>query len=78
MAFYQDHNLPNFKVHDIPTQQDTQQNARLNVLDSAVVVKSYTSAQIAALTGVRAGTIVLNISVNQFWGYTGLAWVPLN
>jgi hypothetical protein len=42
--------------------------------ETTVVLKNYTTAQIAALTGMEAGTIVYDATITALKFYNGTAW----
>jgi len=44
------------------------------VQDSTIVLKTYTTAQIAALTGMVAGTLVYDSTATSLKFYNGSAW----
>jgi len=44
------------------------------VENSTIVLKSYTTTEIAALTGMAEGTLVYDTTVNKLKFYTGSAW----
>jgi hypothetical protein len=48
------------------------------VQNSTIVLKSYTTAEMAALTGVAEGSIAYDTTLNKVYAYNGSAWVALH
>ena len=76
MSFYNIESNPiNFAVRAIATRQDAAENYAIK----AFAATNMSQAEILQipLASVQKGTILFNTTVNAFWGYNGVAWVPL-